>query len=181
MKPADVMSKGIGEERSPLHDSVQAHMERQEWAEAADLLAASADRATSSFELSWNHGWALYKLEDMEGAIALLGRASELDPSSPVALWALGVVYGQLDEVGLADDFLNRSLEAGESFPARFELAFSLHRQGRLEEAQAQHERNLELNPLSPEAHLAVADFLTDQGREEDAAEHYERARRLER
>jgi tetratricopeptide (TPR) repeat protein len=171
MKPA--------EERTAIHDSVQAHMERQEWAEAADVLSTVAERAAGSFELSWNRGWALYKLDDFEGAIAHLGRAAELDPSSPVALWALGVVYGQLDEADVAEDFLTRSLEAGDSLPARFELAFLYHRQGRLDEALEQHERNLELHPLSPEAHLALADFLSDLGREEDAAQHYERARRL--
>jgi len=166
-------------ERTPLHDSVQSHLERKEWLEATRLLEAESDRVASSFELSWNFGWALYKLDDLEGAIAKLGRAAEIEPDSPVALWALGLVYGQLDEAELAEDYLVRSLAARESFPARFELAFLYHRQGRIEEARAAHERNAELHPLSPEAQLALADFLTDIGREEEAAERYARAERL--
>jgi tetratricopeptide (TPR) repeat protein len=166
-------------ERTPLHDAVQAHLERQEWAEATSLLEARNEQVAGSFELSWNHGWALYKLDDFEGAIARLGRAAELEPESPVALWALGLVYAQLDEAEVAEDFLKRSLAARESFPARFELGFLYHRQGRTAEARAAHERNVELHPLSPEAHLALADFLADIGREEDAAEHYAHAERL--
>ncbi len=165
------------------HDQLIARAEQlmagSDAAAARTLLESDASALASSYAVAWLHGWVCFQLHDFDAAIASLGRAGALDPEHPEPHYALGVVYGQLDEVATAERYLRRALDLADSFEARFELAFLYHRQNRLMEAEALHRENADLYPELGDAHIALADFLGDTGRERDARAHYERAMAL--
>jgi len=142
-------------------------------------LDAALTQIERNFELSCNVGWACYKADALEEAVRHLRRSTELNPSSPLGFWAVGVALGELGLLDEAETALLNALRIREGFRARLSLALLYMDQGRLAEAEKLHREGLAVTPNRRERVEGLANFLHDTGRREEAEELYERARGL--
>lgn len=159
-----------------LNERAQSLMENERWSEAIALIESQNSHETDG-ELSWNLGWAYFKLEDYDSAELHLERATQLTPTSAPAWWALGTAqheHGLLDE---AERNLKHALTLKDSSDSRMVLAVVLMERGKLAEAEQIHLTGLELKPESPERWRSYACFLDDVGRLAEAEVAYKKAR----
>lgn len=161
----------------------EAHelMNAKDWEGAIRLLEACDAEAKTAFEISWNLGWAYFQNEAFESAVKWLTIASEAKPGDGPTRWALGVALMDDERDEEAEHQLLLSLALKDSYLARSALGLLLHRQGRLEEAEAIYLQSIKLKPNDGRRLGAYADFLSDVGRESEAADYYRRAARAPR
>ena len=154
-------------------------MQEERWSDAIALIHSKISHETDA-ELSWNLGWAYFKLGDYAAAELHLTRSTQLTPTRAAAWWALGTAqreHGLLDE---AERNLRHSLSLKDSSNARSALALALMQRSKLAEAEQVHLKGLELKPESPERWRSYACFLEDVGRIEEAEVAYKKARYFE-
>ena len=70
-------------------------VKQQRWMDAIQFAEQNSELLPTSFNTSWNTGWAYFKLNQHSEAIPHLQRACSIAPASHshVAYWALGVVW----------------------------------------------------------------------------------------
>jgi Flp pilus assembly protein TadD len=164
------------EANDELNERAQSLMQDERWSDAIALIQSHPFHETDG-ELSWNLGWAYFKLGDYDAAELNLRRATQLTPASAAAWWALGTAqreHGLLDE---AERNLKHALTLKDSSNSRSALALVLMERGRPAEAEQIHLRGLELKPESPERWKSYACFLDDVGRLQEAEVAYKKAR----
>ena len=113
---------------------------------------------------------------------AAIDRALELDPMLPEAIFARAAQETWTDwEWTTAEPLFQRAIDLDPSFArARAYYAHYLHIMGRVEEAMAQAERALELDPLNPEIRATVGGaYLMARGYDQ-ALEHFRAVARME-
>jgi Flp pilus assembly protein TadD len=162
-----------------LNERAQLLMQDERWSEAIALIQSNTSHETDA-ELSWNLGWAYFKLADYGAAELHLTRAAQITPTRAAAWWALGTVHrehGLLDE---AERNLRHALTLKDSSNARSALALVLMQRGRVAEAEQIHLTGLELEPESSERWKSYACFLDDLGRIQEADVAYKKARYFE-
>jgi Flp pilus assembly protein TadD len=162
-----------------LNGRAQLLMQDERWSEAIALIQSNTSHETDA-ELSWNLGWAYFKLADYAAAELHLSRATQLTPTRAAAWWALGTAqreHGLLDD---AERNLRHSLILKDSSNARSALALALMQRNKLAEAEQVHLTGLELKPESPERWRSYACFLDDVGRIQEAEVAYKKARYFE-
>ena len=162
-----------------LNERAQSLMQDERWSEAIALIQTNTLHETDP-ELSWNLGWAYFKLADYGAAELHLTRATQLSPTRAAAWWALGTAqreHGLLDE---AERNLRHSLTLNDSSNTRSALALALMQRGKLVEAEQVHLKGLELKPESPERWQSYACFLDDVGRIQEADAACKKARYFE-
>jgi len=169
------MKKGLA---AKLNGRIQAVMQTEDWLGAIDLVQNHTETVQTHWELSWNLGWAYFKLDRFKEARKCLLTAARLAPDNPVCNWALGLVRRRLKNYKAAEVALRRSLRIRDSYIARMVLALTYMEQGKIDEAEHVHVEGLRLRP-NGERYKAYADFLSDVGREEEAQHLYRKARRL--
>jgi Flp pilus assembly protein TadD len=132
-----------------------------------------------TFELWWNHGWALGKLDDWKLATRSLANAVRIKPDSPVGLWALGLAHSELGHPKLAERYLLAALELRDASLARMTLAVHYMRQNKFAAAEKIHRDGLALKPRDRRRLEAYADFLWDVGRRDESRLIARQARKL--
>ena len=164
-------------ESEQLNERAEELMDAEQWTEAIQLLESQPQLFQSDAQLSWNLGWAYFKLGDWKTAQLHLSRARALEPGRAASWWALGVAQredGMLDE---AERNVKEALRLRDSSNFRRTLALILMQRGKLREAEQVHLKGLELKPESPERWGCYACFLDDCGRSSEAQAAYKKAR----
>ncbi len=161
-----------------LNARIQAVMQTEDWLGAIELVQNHSETVQSHWELSWNLGWAYFKLDRFKEARKYLLTAVRLAPENPVCHWSLGIVRRSLGNHKAAEVALKRALRIRDSYLARIALALTYMDQDKLDEAEDVHLEGLRLKPTA-ERYKAYADFLSDVGREDEAQRIYRKARRL--
>jgi Flp pilus assembly protein TadD len=162
-----------------LNERAQSLMQDERWSDAIALIESDSLHLTNA-DLSWNAGWAHFKLGNYDDAVLHLTRATQLAPTRAAAWWALGTAqreHGSLDE---AERNLKHALTLKDSSNSRSALALVLMQRGKLREAEQIHLTGLELRPDSPERWRSYACFLDDVGRMQEADAAYKKARYFE-
>ena len=162
-----------------LLERAEAIMSEEKWREAVNLLEAQPDLIEHNYALSWDLGWAYFKLEDYESAESHLTRAMKLQPRSAAAWWALGEAQRHAGKLVEAEQNLKEALRLRDGTIGRLSLAISLMERGKWAEAEQVHLKGLELEPESPDRWEYYGSFLEDAGRMREAAEAFKKARRL--
>jgi protein O-GlcNAc transferase len=164
-------------ESEQLNEQAQELMQEERWVDAIKLIESHPSLLEQHAELSWNLGWAYFKLENWKAAQMHLSRSRGLNPKLAAAWWALGAAQmedGVLDE---AERNVKEALRIRDSSNARGTLALILMHRGKLGEAEQVHLRGIELKPESSDRWESYACFLDDLGRQGDAEAAYKKAR----
>src|SRR5437763_622589 len=121
-----------------LNERAQSLMQDERWSDAIALIESDSSHLTDA-ELSWNLGWAYFKLDNYDAAELHLTRATQLTPSRAAAWWALGTAqreHGLLDD---AERNLKHGLTLKDSSNTRSALALTLMQRGKIAEAEQIH------------------------------------------
>lgn len=78
------MKKGLA---AKLNGRIQAVMQAEDWLGAIDLVQNHTETVQKHWELSWNLGWAYFKLDMLTEARKCLLTAARLAPENPVCYW----------------------------------------------------------------------------------------------
>ena len=71
-----------------LNERAKAVMAEERWREAIEIIEAEPKLLEADASLSWNLGWAYFKLDDYVSAERHLAHASRLQPGLAAAWWA---------------------------------------------------------------------------------------------
>ena len=166
--------------------------------EARQLHEEIVRRHPSSAQAHYGLGRARAATKDPTGAVESLRRACELFPYFGAAHYALALAYQRLgkrdearEELALyeknkhdipgAGDRLQAELNELFTSPAYLvELGVEFARQGKLEQAAAEHEKALEIDPQLIRAHINLISLYGRLAQFEKAEEHYRAAVRLD-
>jgi predicted Zn-dependent protease len=159
-----------------LSEKAQALMQEERWTEAINLIESRPSLFENDAELSWNLGWAYFKLEDWKSAQVHLSRARDLDRKMAASWWALAAAQMEAGVLDKAERNVKEALLIRDSSIFRQTLALVLMQRGKVGEAEQVHLRGLELKPESPERWETYACFLDDLGRQGDAQLAYKKA-----
>ena len=156
-----------------------AFADRKQWPEAAECyrqaLAVDPEKAAAHYNL----GNALSALGLLEDAAACYRRAIKLKPQYAAAHFNLGNVLYDLERWEDATAAFRQALDADLSHPdldAAFNLARSLHRAGRLDEAVAYYRQVVQDKPEFHDAYGALSSALLEAGRPQEALDWHRRA-----
>jgi len=84
---------------------------------AADALAEATAQAPGNAGLHYEHGVALWRLGEKDGAVKAFQRAEKTDPSYTPALQALADAYLAMGKAGAAETWYLRAYDAGSADP----------------------------------------------------------------
>jgi tetratricopeptide (TPR) repeat protein len=162
-----------------VKEHLKALMSAQRWEDVLAFLADKTELVATDASIAWSRGWTLFKINRLPEAAQQLEAACSLDPDNPIRSWALGVVQREMKQYVSAEYNLQRSLKLKDSALARLNLAVLYKDIGRLTDAEEVHREGLRLRPDHRERVEALADFLSDVGRCEEAEVLYEQAKKL--
>jgi Tfp pilus assembly protein PilF len=161
-----------------LVERVNDLMRAERWRQAIGLCM-SAPASDLTPDVLWNWAWAHFKMDQFVAARSLFERALEMQPDATSALWGLGTTLRELGELDESGVHLQRALDLKDSAMVRQELALVFMQKRDLPAAEHVHLEGLRIKPESRERLHAYGDFLSDCGREEEAAIQYARAENL--
>jgi Tfp pilus assembly protein PilF len=159
----------------------QSLMREERWDDAIGVLKANSAIAEKNWRLLWNLGWCYFKTNRLELARRYLGKAAQLAPNSDACKFGLGQVYLRRKQYKRAELILSEALQIRESHAARIGLALAYLAQGKVEQAELTHVEGIKLNPKRSERYESYAAFLSDVGRDTEAAKMNRKARELRR
>jgi Flp pilus assembly protein TadD len=148
---------------SQLNDLMQG----EQWHDALSLAEGNIDAVCEDFDLSWNLGWVLVKLERYHDALPHFERAEALDVASPIAPWARGVALCELERLDEAEEPLLRALELKDSHLPLQTLTLVYLKAGRKADAERIHVEGL-AKKRTRERLENYAAFLGDSGRDDE-------------
>jgi len=160
-----------------LNKQAQDLMDAEQWAQAIKLIESKPLRFEDDAELSWNLGWAYFKLENWKAAQVHLSRARTLDPRMAASWWALGLAQMEDGLLAEAEQNVKEALRLRDTSHFRQTLALILMQRGKLGEAEQVHLRGIELKPESAQRWESYACFLDDCRRKREAQIAYKKAR----
>lgn len=164
-------------ESKQLNEHAQELMQEERWVDAIKLIESHPSLFEEDAELTWNLGWAYFKLENWKAAQVHLSRARDLNPKLAAAWWALGAAQMEAGVLAEAERNVKEALRIRDSSNARLTLALILMQRGKLAEAEQIQLRGIQLKPESPERWESYACFLDDVGRQSEAQVAYNKAR----
>ncbi|QYD72825.1 tetratricopeptide repeat protein [Paraburkholderia edwinii] len=142
--------------------------------------AASAARAPSTLaDDAMKRARAFHERGALDDAERVYGDVLQAEPEHAEALHFLGVLHFQRGRMEDADAVLSRSVEQSPSALALANHASVLTALGRREDALAQLDAALRINPAHPRALLLQAGLLMELGRPEEALDAYDRLLKL--
>jgi Tfp pilus assembly protein PilF len=162
-----------------LLEEVNRLMDAERWQEAIDRMMNALSLVDKNRSLVWALGWAFLKLEKFETAQIYLQRAIALAPVDPVSRWGSGLALMEAGQLREAERQLLVSVALKDSYDGRLALACLYQRMNELQLAEAIHREGVRLRPDHRERLEALADFLDDVGRAEEAQAVNEKASAL--
>jgi tetratricopeptide (TPR) repeat protein len=162
-----------------VQEHVKDLMSEHRWTDVLAFLANETELVATDGGIAWSRGWTLFKMDRLPEAAQQLQAACSLDPDNPIRPWALGVVQREMKDYALAEYNLQRALTLKDSALARLNLAILYMEMGRPMDAEEIHREGVRLRPDHRERVEALADFLSDTGRREEAEVLYEQAKQL--
>ena len=142
----------------------------RDWRMAKDSLALALDLNADSATIHFEYGFLLCRTGELREGIALMRRALELDPLSPVINTNLGVSYYYQREYDQAVRHFLDAIDLDEFYPPAFyRLAQAYIQQGRLDEAQDCVERAIQLPSASPVIQALAGYTMARAGRKSAA------------
>lgn len=115
----------MNNESEGLHERVDELMGAEKWSEAIGLIEKS-NLCEADARLSWNLGWAYFKLENWRLAENHLSRTTTLDPKLAAGWWALGAAQEEAGNLVEAEQNVKKALSLRESTICRILLALIL-------------------------------------------------------
>jgi len=167
------------DEKDKLFNLVTSLMKDESWDETISTLKSRLDLVENHSDLSWNLGWAFFKIGDLENAVKYLSQSVRLGPNKAVTHWALANALTEKGELAEAETEFIASLSLKDTDSARIGLAFLYLSQGLVEKAERTHLEGIGMAPSSKERLEAYADFLSDIGREAESKQQYAKAAQL--
>ena len=163
-----------------LKDAVAA-LERQDYAQAAELLEKVAAEDPENVEVRFNLAYAYSELKQNAKAIEHYRKVVGIKPGLVSARMNLGILLMSEDRTAEAVLHFRVVAEARpEDFAPRLYYAHALLNSGDPESAIEPYEQAVRLNPDSAEAFLGLGQSLAQAGRLEAAAPHYQKAAELD-
>ena len=156
-----------------------AFADLKQWPEAAECYRQAVAVDPEKAAAHYNLGNALSALGLLEDAAACYRRAIKLKPQYAAAHFNLGNVLYDLERWEDATAAFRQALDADLSHPdldAAFNLARSLHRAGRLDEAVAYYRQVVQDKPEFHDAYGALSSALLEAGRPQEALDWHRRA-----
>ena len=151
------------------------HREKR-YERAAELFKRSLEADPLYHAQRVYYGWCLYYLGDPEAAREMFESYLEVKPDYPDALFALGLIAFDADEVASAQRLLERAIvlaqtrnDAKTEAKARARLADVLIRLDMLKPAKVQLDRSIALNPDNFEVYYKLSRVLERLGEPEAA------------
>ncbi len=151
------------------------HREKR-YERAAELFKRSLELDPLFHTLRVYYGWCLYYLGDPEAAREMFESYLEVKPDYPDALFALGLIAFDADEVASAQRLFERVIviaqtgeDAKTEAKARARLADVLIRLDIIKPAKAQLDRSIVLNPDNFEVYYKLSRVLERLGESEAA------------
>ena len=154
-----------------LRDQSKRLSRADAWSDLIGALIAERSTVEKDFVLSWDLGWAYFKLEECEQSILWLQRAKALQPADAKARWALGQALLDAGRAAEAELELLQSIVLRDTYFARMSLAMLYLQAGRISEAERVHVEGTRLAPDDGRRLGAYADFLLDAGRVAESEE----------
>ena len=167
----------MGDDATQLNNRAEKLMQKEQWAEVVRLIESQPQMLERDDVLSWNLGWAYFKLGDFKSSQLHLSRAVKLNPKRGASWWALGAVQREDGLLVKAERNVKRALRLRDVGHWRATLALILMQRGKLTEAEQVHLKGLELKPEVSDRWQAYGCFLEDVGRLSDAEAAYKKAR----
>jgi len=164
-------------ETKQLNHQAQDLMQEERWVDAITLIELHPSLFEQDAELSWNLGWAYFKLENWKTAQVHLSRARDLNPKWSAVWWTVAAAEMEAGVLDEAERNAKESLRIRDSSNARRVLALILMQRGKLAEAEQVHLRGIELKPESADRWESYACFLDDVRRQTEAEVAYQKAR----
>ncbi len=153
----------------------------QIWRSELALWHDAARRAPLMPEAHYNHGYALHRVADLDGALAAYKRAIALEPDYARAHSNLGAIYQQRQQlyqaVGAYRAALAREPDAVETLN---NLGLCYAGLGQTDQALEFYQRALTLDANQAEVWLNLGLLLRDRGESQAAAQALERALQLD-
>jgi Flp pilus assembly protein TadD len=162
-----------------LFGAVEQRLEQEDWLGAIAAVHGHDALVASDARLSWDVGWAHYKISSLRRAEQHLGDAVALDPGWAVAHFGHGVILRELERTADAEQALRRSLALRDGHLPRLILSVMYLGLGRDAEAEAVQREGVERRPDDPRRVHALGNLLWDLGRTEEAEACYAAARAL--
>jgi Flp pilus assembly protein TadD len=169
------------ESADKLYKRALSEMKKEKWLAAIKLLQDKLAVVQRNWRLSWSLGWCYFKLDKFDDARKHILLASRLAPENPTCKWGLGNVYLKRKDFKKAEVVLAEALRIKESHLTRIALALAYLSQGKVAEAENVHVEGIRLKPKNSERYESYGAFLSDVGRDAEAQEMNEKARKLQR
>ncbi|MEP7361904.1 MAG: tetratricopeptide repeat protein [Acidobacteriota bacterium] len=142
----------------------------RDWRMAKDSLALALDLNASSATIHFEYGFLLCRTGELSEGIAMMRRALELDPLSPVVNTNLGVSYYYQREYEQAVRHYLDAIDLDEFYPpAYYRLAQAYIQQARLSGAQECVDRAIRLPSASPVVQALAGYTMAKAGRKSAA------------
>ena len=143
---------------------------KHQYADAEKIIKAAAARGLDSSELHRQMGILSLVRNDLPAAQSELQKAWTMDPGSKPVMEALLMSYLANRQPGVANDFLQRQLQARAQDPLLYhELAQLYLVLGKQNEAMAALEKARSLDPSNPDTALLLAELYTEAKQPEQA------------
>ena len=156
-------------------------MKKDQWLEAIVIFKQNSSMVEKYWQLSWDFGWCYFRLERFNQAQRILTKAVRNFPKNFYCKYALGQVYLKKENYLKAESILLEALRVKESHVARIGLALAYLAQGRVQEAENEHLKNIRLKPKKSARYESYAAFLFDVGRDAEARKMEEKVAELRR
>lgn len=163
-----------------LKEAVDA-LEREDYAQAAELLEKVAAGDPENVEVRFNLAYAYSELKQNAKAIEHYQKLAGIKPGLVSARMNLGILLiGEERTAEAAEHFQAVAEARPEDFAPQLYHGHALLNSGNPESAIEPYEQAVRLNPSSAEASLGLGQSLARAGRPEAAAPHYQKAAELD-
>jgi tetratricopeptide (TPR) repeat protein len=153
-------------------------------ANAAFEKSSKNDRTTKENQTQAKHlveqAGALAQKNDLDGAVAILNQAVDLDPTYGPAYSQLAKIYYSEGKIDEASDAIAKALDRDANEPEFLYVRGKIReRQNRLDDALVDFQGTVAIDPNESDAYFEIGQILQQQGNRDAALKAYEAAARL--
>lgn len=168
-----------GSKRIPAFAAAGSAMRKRRYAEAIQLFRSDSAALNKDWRAMWDLGWCYYNLEKFSDAGKCFALADAVAQGNAICKWAKGLVYIKKRKYKKAEQVLLESLRLKERFHTRIALALAYLAQRKVSLAEKAHLDGIKIGTRLSERYESYAAFLSDVGREDEAEQMNQEARRI--